>query len=121
MKPNNGLLISWSSNLQTQEPKEIPYVVVRYDRIAYLANFLSLVRITFDKNIQTCFARDNLAEKFMISVARDRVIMEVKYNGKVPWWFTEIITRFNLERTDFSKYRNSVAVLRGHYQIPVYK
>lgn len=98
-----------------------PHVVVKYDRTAYLANFVSPVRITFDKNITTCYAGDSEAEQSMMAVSKDRVVMELKYNGTTPWWVSEALIKFNLEREDFSKYRHSSAMLRGLYRIPVNK
>lgn len=98
-----------------------PHVIVKYSRRAYLAKFLSSVRITFDKDIQTCWYGDRFNESFMIPVYQDKVVMEVKYKGKLPWWFTLAITKFELRRSDFSKYNNSVAKLREHYRMPVNK
>ena len=98
-----------------------PHVVVRYLRTAYFGNFLSPVKITFDKNIQACFTGNAIAEKFMAPVSKGKVVLELKYNGKTPWWVADMIIRFNLKRVDFSKYRNSVAILRGFYRIPINK
>lgn len=98
-----------------------PHAMVHYERTAYLDRFLSKVRISFDKNIRVCFAGNPAGENFMVPVSKDRVIMELKYNEKVPWWVTDMVIRFGLKRTDFSKYRNSVAVLRGFYHLPIKK
>ncbi len=98
-----------------------PHVIIKYKRMAYMYDFLSPVRITFDSDIRACFVGDFLCEENMMSVAGNRVIMEVKYTGKLPWWFNYLITQFNISRDDFSKYRNSVAMLRGHKLIPISK
>ena len=98
-----------------------PHVVVRYQRSAYLFNFLSLVRLTFDKNIVACEARDMKSMDFCQSVSGNQVIMEIKFNEKLPWWFGDMLTRFDLSRTDFSKYRHSVAMLRGVHRISLAK
>lgn len=99
----------------------IPSTVVRYRRMAYLANFTSLVRITFDYDIEACRYEDASHEENYVPVSHQAVIMEVKFNNKLPWWFSHMLTKFNLQRTDFSKYRNSVAVLRGIQRIPINK
>lgn len=99
----------------------LPSTVVRYKRKAYLANFTSLVRITFDYDIETCRFENASQPKNLVPVSHQAVIMEVKFNNKLPWWFSHMLTNFNLRRTDFSKYRHSVAVLRGIQRIPISK
>lgn len=98
-----------------------PMTVVRYKRKAYLADFTSLVRITFDYDIGVGRYETAATHQRLIPVSHQAVIMEVKFNNKLPWWFTELLARFDLRRTDFSKYRNSVAVMRGIHRIPVNK
>lgn len=98
-----------------------PIAVVRYLRKAYLANFTSPVRITFDYDVQTCRAENAHAARNLIPVSHNKVIMEVKFNNKLPWWFSRLISEFDLRRTDFSKYRNSLAVIRGYQNIPISK
>lgn len=99
----------------------LPSTVVRYKRKAYLANFTSLVRITFDYEIETCRFENASCPHNLVPVSHQAVIMEVKFNEKLPWWFAHMLTQFNLQRTDFSKYRNSVAILRGTQRIPISK
>ncbi|MFT7507212.1 MAG: hypothetical protein ACI92I_000355 [Acidimicrobiales bacterium] len=98
-----------------------PSTVVRYKRKAYLANFTSLVRITFDYDIEACRFENASHPHNLVPVSHQAVIMEVKFNDKLPWWFTHMLAQFDLRRTDFSKYRNSVAVLRGIQRIPISK
>lgn len=99
----------------------LPSTVVRYKRKAYLANFTSLVRITFDYDIEACRFENASNSNNLVPVSHQAVIMEVKFNDKLPWWFSHMLTQFNLQRTDFSKYRNSVAVLRGVQRISISK
>lgn len=98
-----------------------PSVIVKYERMAYLFNFTHPIRITFDRNIYTCRADDKTGEKKMLSVSNNSVIMELKFNNKLPWWFTDMVEQFDLRRDDFSKYRNSVAMFRGIHRIPISK
>lgn len=98
-----------------------PSVIVKYKRMAYMADFLSPIRITFDKDVVACLASDPAYERHMTSVSRDRVIMEVKFSNQLPWWFTHALSRFDIQRDDFSKYRNSLAMIRGYGRIPVDK
>jgi len=99
----------------------LPSTVVRYKRKAYLADFTSLVRITFDYDIEACRYENASHPHNLVPVSHQAVIMEVKFNDKLPWWFSHMLAQFNLQRTDFSKYRNSVAVLRGTQRIPISK
>lgn len=99
----------------------LPSTIVRYKRKAYLANFTSLVRITFDYDIEAARFENASQPNNLVPVSHQAVIMEVKFNDKLPWWFTHMLAQFNMQRTDFSKYRNSVAVLRGIQRIPINK
>jgi len=98
-----------------------PLVIIKYQRLAYLDKLTYSVRVTFDKNIAVCKASDLLQQEFMTNVSGNQVVMEIKFQEKLPWWFTQAITKFNLRRDDFSKYRNSVAILRGLNRIPINK
>lgn len=98
-----------------------PSVIVKYERTAYMAEFLGPVRITFDNHVTACRADHPMFEKHTRSVSGNQVIMEVKFNGKLPWWFKEMVARFDLRRNDFSKYRNAVAIIRGLDRIPISK
>jgi hypothetical protein len=98
-----------------------PHVVVRYQRRAYLDTFLSTVRVTFDRAIEVRPHGAAYGDTFYMPVSQNLTVMEVKYNAKIPWYLTRALTQFDLQRTDFSKYRNAVAVLRGNYRIPIPK
>lgn len=98
-----------------------PVSVVRYRRVAYLADFTSPVRITFDYDIQSCRFENRMDAHNLIPVSHGATIMEVKFNDRLPWWFTELLAHFEISRTDFSKYRNSVAITRGIQRIPISK
>lgn len=98
-----------------------PYIVVTYARRAYITDFTSPIRITFDKDIRTCRARDIVKGPAMVPVTMSSVIMEVKFNGKLPWWFTRMIKEFDLSRTDFSKYLNAAKTINSLMRIPIHK
>lgn len=135
IKNNDPLILLANLNHQgTSHPQDLrtfaeyylhqhyrPLAVVRYRRRAYLADFISPVRITFDYDIQTCRYENSHQKHNLIPVSHQNVVMEIKFNNKLPWWFKELLTHFDLQRTDFSKYRNSVAVMRGIERIPVNK
>ena len=98
-----------------------PIGVVRYKRKAYVADFTSPVRITFDFDVMTSRFETAALASNLTPVSHQGVIMEVKFNNKLPWWFKHLLSSFDLRRTDFSKYRNSLAVLRGSQRIPISK
>lgn len=99
-----------------------PYVTIRYNRTAYLDDYLSTVRITFDTNIEVNGAAERYdADAAFIPVTTNEVVMEVKFNDQLPWWFKTVVSVFDLQRTDFSKYNHSVAKLRDLYRISVNK
>jgi hypothetical protein len=98
-----------------------PSVIVQYLRTAYLGVFTNPIRITFDRHIMVCRADDPLGEERMVPVSGSTVIMEVKYNRLLPWWFTRLVRGFGLSRDDYSKYRNAVALFRGYHRIPISK
>ncbi len=96
-----------------------PHIIVKYRRMAYLGKFTSKIRITFDTDIKTCFANDAMQDDFMTPVHFGSTVMEVKFNDKLPWWFTKAVEMFDIHRFDFSKYTRSVVTLRNSYRIPV--
>ncbi len=98
-----------------------PYAVVSYLRRAYITDFTSPIRLTFDKDIQACRAADIRKENMMIPITASEVVLEVKFNHKLPWWFTDMIQKFNLSRTDFSKYVISAEAMNRLMSIPINK
>ena len=97
-----------------------PHIMVRYRRRAYMSKFVSPVRLTFDKDIQTAPARmGRVEDKRAIPVRYGTTILEVKFERLLPWWFTDIIGKYSIRRTDFSKYSLSVDALRAHYRLPI--
>lgn len=97
-----------------------PFILVSYERSAYLGNYLMPFRITFDSKIKTCFSNKMFSDiNFLDSVAMNTVIMEVKFNGQMPWWFSKFLKEFQLNRQSFSKYSNSVDTLYKNMGLPI--
>lgn len=85
-----------------------PKVLVSYIRQPYIGTFNKNFRVTFDYNIKASEC-DNLFEtNFNKDVLSDKVVMEIKFNGRLPYYIREIITMYNLERIPYSKYCNSL-------------
>lgn len=81
-----------------------PKVLVRYRREPYLGRFNKNFRVTFDYNITACESEDIFAQTHDRSVLADGVVMEIKFNGRLPRYIREIIESYNLERVAYSKY-----------------
>ncbi|MFT7644529.1 MAG: SPX domain protein involved in polyphosphate accumulation [Candidatus Paceibacteria bacterium] len=114
----DALLVNTEQNKELREFKHLyysqgyrPHIIVRYDRSAYEQTFKSKVRLTFDRNIETCQADRNMTYSSLTSVS-DSVIMEIKFADSLPWWFKYITLQFELSRQPFSKYSESVDTLK---------
>ncbi|MDO5387857.1 MAG: polyphosphate polymerase domain-containing protein [Clostridia bacterium] len=84
----------------------VPKVYLSYQRAAFFSVSDSNFRLTFDKNIIA--RRDDLALEYGVFgervIPEGQMIMEVKYCNRIPLWFTEILRKYNLTKTSFSKY-----------------
>lgn len=88
--------------------KVYPAVYIGYTRNAFFGKDDKDFRVTFDSNIITrrdnlslgagCFGTDILGE--------NRYLMEVKFLGAIPLWFTKILSDLEIYNTHFSKYGN---------------
>lgn len=94
-----------------------PRIVVRYNRTAYIGRFLSNFRFTLDSNIEACRWKDEANIKNMVPVFKDKFVIEVKFSKAMPWWFKDMVRRFQLSRDSFSKYTNSVDAIYRHNKI----
>jgi len=94
-----------------------PHIIVRYNRKAYIGYFMSNFRLTLDSNIEACRWRDVETIRHMTPVFKDKFVIEAKFRGAMPWWFKDMIRRFQLSRSSFSKYTNSVDALHRHNKI----
>lgn len=83
-----------------------PAVFLSYDRNALFGIEDKNFRITFDNNILT--RRYDLGLDYGIYgeplLAKDQWIMEVKFNKAAPIWFAELLSRYQIYSTSFSKY-----------------
>lgn len=92
-----------------------PKVLVSYKREPYIGRYNTNFRVTFDYAIRGGESRDLFSQDSAKEVLRDGVVMEVKFNGKLPYYIKEIIDEYNLERVAYSKYCN---VAEACYLIP---
>lgn len=96
-----------------------PHVVVIYQRKAYVGNFFAPFRLTLDSNIRACKWRDFRYNRNIVPIIKGKAILEVKFSVAMPWWFQDMVRRFNLKRQAFSKYVNAVDAINQFNKIPI--
>lgn len=102
-----------------------PVLQVRYEREAYVTELENYGRITFDRKLSSRPARGS----FDLELDDDyvfyddaqtmrgygsMVILEIKVETNVPAWVIDIVSRFNLVQTGFSKYCNGIECHMGY-------
>lgn len=84
-----------------------PRVLVRYDREAYIGVTEPDVRVTFDRQLRAApmsRAEVRMDGSGFRSVGERAVILELKFSNRCPAWLLQLVKRFELRRTSFSKY-----------------
>ncbi|PIR69930.1 MAG: hypothetical protein COU47_00665 [Candidatus Niyogibacteria bacterium CG10_big_fil_rev_8_21_14_0_10_46_36] len=90
-----------------------PEVLVVYEREPFVGSLNENVRITFDRNIRARKHNSLIYEgEDFVPVLQDKTVMEVKFNGKLPFYLHEVIREFNLHRMSYSKYCESLDASR---------
>ncbi len=94
----------------------LPRCVVRYARQPLVGTEANHLRITFDHSLEAYpYER---GEAYTATLPTRRMhIMEIKYNGAMPFWLHPLIQKYELERVAYSKYCAAVMTLRSHYLI----
>lgn len=91
-----------------------PKLVVTYEREAFNSRDESPVRITFDRRIKAnAFGRESAwsVPPYGVNVGGLSVVLELKYCGDLPAWLQEVVARFGLNRTSYSKFAECVDAL----------
>ncbi len=98
----------WAKNYASLKPQ----IIVSYKRRPLVSRYDERFRLTFDYDIKTFKAEwpdwPVGPEK---EVLADKVVLELKYNNFLPVWFYEIIEKYKLLRTPYSKYCNSLETI----------
>lgn len=95
-----------------------PRLLVRYRREPLVWRFNDRLRITFDHDIAAIPASSLCVSGAMFPTASQQTIMEVKYNAVLPFWFEEIVHKYELGREPFSKYGNGVLACQRFGVLP---
>jgi SPX domain protein involved in polyphosphate accumulation len=93
-----------------------PRVLVRYDREAYIGRGDRNTRITFDRRLRAAETHRPEVRMggtgFRSADVRD-VIVELKFDNRCPAWMQQLVERFELRRTSFSKYCTGIDCTLG--------
>ncbi len=104
--PDNDFLreLIWFKRRNVLRPK----IFVSYNRKALVGKIDKKFRVTFDYDIKAAVSKSINYDGRLREIYPDGVVLEVKYNNVLPFWFQEIIQKYQLERLAFSKYCNAV-------------
>jgi hypothetical protein len=95
-----------------------PKMHVAYDREAYVNNFNNEVRITMDRNVRGCFRPKGELVVDMddpLVATTDMVILELKFTGRYPHWYRDLVQRFNCFQTGAAKYVETTFMEHGNH------
>lgn len=97
-----------------------PKLLVVYNREPYLGRYNKHLRITFDYEIRAR-SGDNLlyTGSDYNDVSGANVIMELKFQGMLPFYVADVIRQFELTRVPYSKYCEGLEASYGLPQLSV--
>ena len=81
-----------------------PKLLVKYIRRPLVAKINQYFRVTFDSQIKSLLTDSLDPNQEMGDVYPEQLVLEVKFNNSLPHWFYQIIQKFDLHRSSFSKY-----------------
>lgn len=102
-----------------------PAAVVRYAREAFVSRADHYARVTFDTRLEALrstsyevpiseagWIRFDGDDRF--AFGESGVVLELKCTTAVPLWMADLVERFGLQPTGFSKYANAIRTLAAH-------
>ena len=96
-----------------------PKMHVAYDREAYVNNFNNEVRITMDRNVRGVARTSG---ELVVGMDKpyvatdDMVILELKFTGRFPNWYRDLVRRFECFQTGAAKYVETSFMHHGKKQ-----
>jgi hypothetical protein len=96
----------------------IPKAHVAYRREAWISSTDNSVRVTFDRHVQCApeFTTRFAAEmNDPVNVFGKMVVLELKFTGRFPKWFNQLVQRFGLKQRSAAKYADGVALKGEHH------
>ncbi|MBL9175866.1 MAG: polyphosphate polymerase domain-containing protein [Verrucomicrobiales bacterium] len=100
------------------QDRAVPVAHVRYDREAWISVVDNSVRVTMDRNV---LISPEFVTRFSeqmddpTCVFGKLVILELKFTGRFPDWFKELVRVFGLRQGSASKYADGIARKGEHY------
>ncbi|KKL57499.1 hypothetical protein LCGC14_2234780 [marine sediment metagenome] len=82
-------------------------IIVSYMREAYVTPNDNAVRVTFDRGLAVRRYRSGSprgGDEPLVNVDLGRVILEIKFTDRFPFWLGEMVRTFNLQRCSMAKY-----------------
>lgn len=98
--------------------RAVPVAHVRYDREAWISVMDNSVRVTMDRNVLISpefVARFSEQMDDPTCVFGKLVILELKFTGRFPDWFKELVRIFGLRQGSASKYADGIARKGEHF------
>ena len=95
-----------------------PRAHVAYRREAWISPNDNSLRVTLDRHVQCApeFSTRFTAQlDSPVSVFGNLVILELKFTGRFPLWFNQLVQRFNLQQRSAAKYADGVALKGEHF------
>ncbi len=103
-------------------PELAPTLYLSYDRIALYGNEKADFRVTFDTNIKTRRYELGLDQGIYgeLLLPPGIWVMEAKTNRAIPYWFTRLLSEYQIYPDNFSKYGAEYrrALQRGELSMP---
>ena len=93
-----------------------PKMHVAYEREAYVNNHNNEVRVTLDRNVRGVLREDGTLPTAMVDpcvCTTDEVILELKFTGRFPHWYRDLVQSFNCFQTGAAKYVESTFMHHG--------
>jgi hypothetical protein len=97
-----------------------PRVHVAYLREAWLTPHDNSVRVTFDRQVRSCpepTARLVAEMENPIYVFGDAVVLELKFTGRFPHWFGDLVRVFGLRQTSAAKYVDGIVLMEEKHTL----
>ena len=95
-----------------------PRAHVCYRREAWISSMDNSVRVTFDRQVRCApefTTRFTTQLDHPVEVFGNLVVVELKFTGRFPTWFNQLVQRFNLKQRSAAKYADGVALRGEHY------
>ena len=81
-----------------------PTTLISYTRQPLIGIQHPHIRITIDRDLQSCIPNDFTFTQTNSTLLTDQAIIELKYHTYLPTWVNMFIKIFSLQQTSYSKY-----------------